>query len=57
MVLQQFYFEQANANKQHFIHLAIKECYGTEKKDESITWLTISQIKAISPTKINVIGE
>ena len=38
-------------------HSSIKECYGIEKWEQSITWLTIDQTKAMSPTKINVIGE
>ena len=46
VVLQQFNFEQTKTNEQHFI-----------SREQSIIWLTIDQTKAMSPTKINVIGE
>ena len=38
-------------------HSSIKECHGIEKWEQSIIWLTIDQTKAMSSTKINVIGE
>ena len=46
VVLQQFNFEQTKTNEQHFI-----------SREQSIIWLTIDQTKAMSPTKINVMGE
>ena len=44
VVLQQFCFEQTKTNEQHFI-----------SPEQSIIWLT--KTKAMSPTKINVMGE
>ena len=46
VVLQQFNLEQTKTNEQHFI-----------SREQSIIWLTIDQTKAMSPTKINVMGE
>ena len=46
VVLQQFCFEQTKTNEQHFI-----------SPEQSIIWLTIDQTIAVSPTKINVMGE
>ena len=38
-------------------HSSINESYGIEKWQQSIIWLTIGSTKAMSSTKINVIGE
>ena len=46
VVLQQFNFEQTKTNEKYFI-----------SREQSIIWLTIDQTKAMSPTKINVMGE
>ena len=47
----------ADKYKRTTFYSSIKKCYAIKKWEQSIIRLTIDQTKAMSSTKINVIGE